>query len=69
MVSLKAAWQAAVGLALGGLVGIASAQAGGEIHVLNWQGYGTDEAWASKPSRSRPASRWCTTTSIPSRRC
>lgn len=46
MFSLKAAWQAAVGLVLGGLLGIASAQAGGEIHVLNWQGYGTDEPWA-----------------------
>jgi len=25
-----------------------SAHAAGELHVLNWQGYGTDEAWAVK---------------------
>ncbi|MGH7185592.1 MAG: ABC transporter substrate-binding protein [Pseudomonadota bacterium] len=38
--------RAALGLALGGSLWIASADAAGEIHVLNWQGYGTDEAWA-----------------------
>jgi spermidine/putrescine transport system substrate-binding protein len=46
MFSLGAVWRAAVGLAIGALFWTASAQAGGELHVLNWQGYGTDEPWA-----------------------
>jgi spermidine/putrescine transport system substrate-binding protein len=29
------------------------ANAGGELHVLNWQGYGTDEAWAVKMFEER----------------
>src|SRR5262245_27097478 len=29
-------------------VGSTPASAAGELHVLNWQGYGTDEAWAVK---------------------
>jgi spermidine/putrescine transport system substrate-binding protein len=34
---------------LGALTGAGSpASAAGELHVLNWQGYGTDEAWALK---------------------
>ena len=32
-------------LAFGLASGLASAQAG-EVHVLNWKGYGTDEPWA-----------------------
>ena len=37
---------AAFGLALA--FGSAPARAGADLHVLNWQGYGTDEAWAVK---------------------
>src|SRR5882672_11655842 len=29
------------------------ASAAGELHVLNWQGYGTDEAWALKVFEER----------------
>jgi spermidine/putrescine transport system substrate-binding protein len=40
---------AAAGLGLGfAFVGGPSVYAAGEVHVLNWQGYGTDEAWAVK---------------------
>lgn len=43
----SAAMAALVGA--GGLVlHSAAASAAGELHVLNWQGYGTDEAWAVK---------------------
>ena len=46
--------RAAAGMAaaLAGMVGLLGgappASAAGELHVLNWQGYGTDEAWAVK---------------------
>ena len=30
----------------GAMLGVPQAKADGELHVLNWQGYGTDEAWA-----------------------
>jgi len=33
---------------VGLLGGAPPASAAGELHVLNWQGYGTDEAWAVK---------------------
>jgi spermidine/putrescine transport system substrate-binding protein len=37
----------ALALAVGSL-GTAGAAAAKDLHVLNWQGYGTDEAWATK---------------------
>lgn len=36
----------AIAAALIGILGSGHAFAAGELHVLNWQGYGTDEAWA-----------------------
>lgn len=38
----------AVVAALIGVLGTGPAFSAGELHVLNWQGYGTDEAWALK---------------------
>ena len=55
-------------LAVGGLAA-GHAAAAKDLHVLNWQGYGTDEAWATKLFEERPAARSSTTTSIPNRRC
>src|SRR5262249_36124269 len=37
---------AAVGVAWA--LGATPVRAGADLHVLNWQGYGTDEAWAVK---------------------
>jgi spermidine/putrescine transport system substrate-binding protein len=37
---------AAAAMLAGAMVGVPQAQADGELHVLNWQGYGTDEPWA-----------------------
>lgn len=38
----------AVTAALALMLGASPGFAAGELHVLNWQGYGTDEAWALK---------------------
>jgi spermidine/putrescine transport system substrate-binding protein len=46
MISRRAALGAAAALTFGALLSATPASAEGELHVLNWQGYGTDEAWA-----------------------
>lgn len=38
----------AAAAAFAGMLGTSPGYAAGELHVLNWQGYGTDEAWALK---------------------
>ncbi len=38
----------AAALGLAWTLAAPAAQAGADLHVLNWQGYGTDEAWAVK---------------------
>ena len=43
-----AAGLAVVVVAAAGVAVSPAARAAGELHVLNWQGYGTDEAWAVK---------------------
>src|SRR5215831_6932970 len=43
-------------LALGSLGG-SPAAAAKDLHVLNWQGYGTDEAWATKLFEERTGCR------------
>ena len=46
MINRRMLLGAAAAMLAGAMVGVPQAQADGELHVLNWQGYGTDEPWA-----------------------
>jgi spermidine/putrescine-binding protein len=46
-----------------------AAAAADEIRVLNWKGYGTDEAWSVQLFQQRTGTLSSTTISIPTRRC
>ena len=65
-------WPAPTALGVGAAPSLGApriARADGEMKVLNWQGYGTDEAWCGRclPQGDRHR-RWRTTITTPSRR-